>query len=40
VSRRAQAGATGGLIVAVVLTYATVGLMLFGLGYAIGRIFL
>jgi hypothetical protein len=39
-SRSAQTGSTGGLIVAVVLTYAAVGLMLFALGYAIGRIFL
>jgi hypothetical protein len=39
-SRRAQTGSTGRLIVAVILTYATVGLVLFGLGYAIGRILL
>jgi hypothetical protein len=36
----AQTGSTGGLIVAVVLTYAAVGVVLFVLGYAIGRIFL
>jgi hypothetical protein len=39
-SRSAQAGSTGGLIVAVILTYATVGLVLFAFGYAIGRILL
>lgn len=39
-SGRARSGLNGGLILAIVLTYVIVGLVLFALGYAIGRILL